>query len=238
MAAAMLGAGMAAEDPGRALTEADALFNEQRYAEAKSQYEKAFTQAGVGPDRRVQVEAASQVARCCSLLKETTEGKAWLDKAKGLATPEEPQGWSRYLGVRGIFEREAGERDHAKATFEEMHEYCKTKGLHRRAVDAIHHIAILVPPEEQPAWALKGIAAAEAAKDEAWLAVLWNNLGCTYEDLKQHDRMLEAYLKARDYHHRASPPPTADDGRLGRRARLQAGREAREGRRGAAQGPA
>ncbi len=48
----------------------------------------------------------------------------------------------------------------------------------------------------------KGIEAAEAMKDDSWLAVLWNNLGATYEDLKRYDEALAAYEKARVYHHR------------------------------------
>jgi tetratricopeptide (TPR) repeat protein len=85
-----------------------------------------------------------------------------------------------------------------------MYEYCVAKKLHKRAVDAVHHVAIVAAPEEQPDWAMKGIAEAEKLKDDGWLAVLWNNLGATYEDLKKPEKALEAYLKARDYHHKGA----------------------------------
>jgi|SRR5688572_17279576 len=176
------------------LEAADKTFAARRYAEALELYRPLA--------ERGNVEALAQVARCLSIAGKLDEGKAWLERARTLATQNEPLGWSRYLGVRGIYERESGDKARAKATFEEMLVYCTEKELHRRAVDAVHHIALVVPPDEQPAWALKGIAAAEKMGDESWLAVLWNNLGATYEDLKQHDRMLEAYLKAREYHYK------------------------------------
>jgi len=188
------------------LREADELFGARKYAEALARYRGSAEQAEKDGTRSVQVESLAQVARCHSIDGKLDEGRPWLERAEKLASAEEPLGWSRCLGVRGIFQRESGEKSKAKATFEEMHRYCVEKKLFKRAIDAIHHIAIVVPPEEQPAWALKGIAAAEQLKDDSSLAVLWNNLGATYEDLKQFDKMLEAYLKAREYHHRTGGP--------------------------------
>lgn len=180
------------------LQEADALFGARKYDEAKEAYLKLVD----GPDR---VEAMAQVARCFSIAGKLDEGQPWLDRAREAGSPDEPNGWSRYLGVRGIFERERGDRETAKKTFVEMLDYCERHELWRRAIDAVHHIAIIDP---DPAWGLKGIAAAEKLNDIGWLAVLWNNLGATYEDLKQFDKALDAYLKAREYHHAGN-----DDGR-------------------------
>jgi len=186
------------------LEAADKVFGSRKYAEALELYRKAAEQAEKEKNAQVQVEALAQVARCHSLTEKLVEGRAWLERAAKLASKAEPLGWSRYLGVRGIFERESGDKAKAKATFEEMYAFCAEKALHKRAVDAVHHIAIVVPPAEQPAWALKGIAAAEKLGDDGWLAVLWNNLGTTYEDLKQYDRMLDAYEKARVYHYKGA----------------------------------
>lgn len=184
------------------LEQADQIFRTREYKSALDGYLKAVEAAESERDRSSQVEALAQVARCHSLLHQLDEGETWLERARRAATPEDPQGWSRYLGVRGIFERERGNRDRAKATFIEMYEYCTRQGLHRRAIDAVHHIAIVAPPDEQVAWAHKGIDAAEKAGDEKWLAVLWNNLGATFEDRKQYDSALEAYVKAREFHHK------------------------------------
>jgi tetratricopeptide (TPR) repeat protein len=171
---------------------ADKIFQSRKYAEALELY-RPLAEAG-------NVEAMAQVARCLSLERKLVEGRTWLERARMAASKDEPLGWSRYLTVRGIYEREERDKPRAKATFEELHDYCLARGLLRQAVDAVHHVAIVVPLEEQPTWNLKGIAAAEKIGDAGWLAVLWNNLGATYEELKQYDGMLAAYLKAREYH--------------------------------------
>lgn len=186
------------------LERADATFKTREYARALDEYREAAEAASKAGQRGVQVEALAQVARCLSLTGKLEEGRPVLEEAAKLASSDEPLGWSRLLGVRGIFARESGDKAAAKKLFEEMHAYCIERKLWSRAIDATHHIAIVVPPEEQPAWNLKGIEAAEQLGDQGWLAVLWNNLGAAYEDLKQHDKMLDAYLKARDYHHKAS----------------------------------
>ena len=185
----------------RLLREADDTFRARKYSEALDSYRRAADSAEGEKNLAAQVEALAQVARCHSIQGKLDEGRPWLERAEKLASATEPQGWSRLLGVKGIFQRESGDKAAAKRTFEEMHRYCVEKGLYKRAIDAIHHIAIVVPLEEQPAWALKGIDAAERLKDDGSLAVLWNNLGATYEDLKQYDQMVAAYLKAREYHH-------------------------------------
>jgi tetratricopeptide (TPR) repeat protein len=190
------------QEGARMLETADKTFHQRQYAEAMELYTKAAEAGEREKNAQVRVEALAQVARCLSLLEKLDEGRTWLAKAEAIASKDEPLGWSRFLGVRGIFERESGDRKKARATFEEMYAYCVERRLPRRAADAAHHVAIVVPPEEQPAWALKGIAEAEKVGDEGWLAVLWNNLGVTYEDLKQYDQCLDAYLKAQKYHHR------------------------------------
>jgi tetratricopeptide (TPR) repeat protein len=179
------------------LGEADKLFGLEKYVEAVVLYRKCGDAS---------VEALAQIARCMSLVGKLDEGRGWLARAAKLATEQDPPGWSRFLGVRGIFERESGDKGKAKATFEEMYAYCEKRQLWRRAIDAAHHVAIVGTPEEQLAWGRKGIAAAEKLGDESWLAVLWNNLAATYEDRKQVDMMLEAYLKAQTYHHKTGTP--------------------------------
>ena len=178
------------------LREADALFKKREVDSALERY-RAAAESG---DERVRVEALSQVARCLSIQKKLDEAETVLG---GVAVrPEEKHGWTRFLGVRGILERERGEKAKARATFEEMYDYSMSHDLPLRAIDAAHHVAIVGTPEEQIEWGRKGIAAAEAAEDDGWLAVLWNNLGATYDDLKRYIESLTCYRKAREYHHR------------------------------------
>lgn len=184
------------------LHEADGVFRSRKYEESRPVYERALAAARTAGDRRVVVEALAQIARTHSIAKEAAEGRRWLEEAGEMASADEPHGWTRYLGVRGIFEREAGQRKEAVATFKQMYGYAMAKGLFKQALSAAHHVAIAAEPEVQIAWGKKGIIAAAAMENDGWLAVLWNNLGATYEDLKRYPDALDAYKRARTYHHK------------------------------------
>jgi len=184
------------------LVEADALFSAREYAAATEAYQRVSAAAEAEGDGTTRTEALAMVARGYSIQHELELGRPWLERAAALATPEAPLGWSRYLSVRGIFERESGERAVATRTFEELYAYCMAADLPERAIDAAHHVAIAAEPEQQIVWAKRGIAAAEAAHSERWLAVLWNNLGVTYESLDRPADVHDAYIRAREYHYR------------------------------------
>ncbi len=184
------------------LAEGDRLFKTRERERALVVYLEAAEAARAEGSKDVLVEALAQAARMHSFEKERLgEARKLLTAAEAEASAEEPNGWSRLLGVRGIIEREEGDRDRAKKTFIEMYDYCTERKLHRRAIDAAHHVALVGSPEEQVAWAKKGIVAAEAAGDRRWLAVLWNNLGWTHEDAGRYDESVAAYRKARELHH-------------------------------------
>lgn len=220
-------------DAAGQLREADARFSAREYGVSKGLYEQAADAARVQGARSVEVEALAQLARCWSLPApepDLKRAREWLSRSAELAHPDDPAGWTRLLGVRGILEREEGDRPRALATFVEMYDYALARGLHRRAIDAAHHAAIVAPVAEQEAWARKGIAAAEAGKDTGWLAVLWNNLGATYEDQGRYADAVSAYTKAREYHHQGERevPKLAADWALGHAHRLAGDLDAAE----------
>ncbi len=193
------------------LAEGDQTFRTRKYAEATAIYKRAIGLAekereAASDDAKAEatatlVEALSMAARGHLIRKQAKEGLPYLERAKALASDAQPSGWSRYLGVRGRFEWQH-EQDKAKATktFEAMYAYCLEHELWSRAVDAAHMVAITGTPEQQVAWGRKGIEAAEKGGMDGWLGPLWNNLGNTYDELEQHDKALEAFKKAREYH--------------------------------------
>ncbi|MCA8910609.1 MAG: tetratricopeptide repeat protein [Planctomycetes bacterium] len=184
------------------LKEGDSLFGQNKYDEARRKYEKAAEAAGNENNEQVLVEALAQVARMYSVEGKFDEGRPWLARAEEHADSEEPLGWSRFLGVQGrYFWRDEKDNDKAKTTFIKMYEYCKEKKLFSRQLDAAHMVAIVAPPDEQVEWALNSIDAAEKAGEKGWLAVLWNNLGWTYEEQGEYPKMLEALQNARKYHY-------------------------------------
>ncbi len=187
------------------LSQADDVFQSRDYDAALEKYTEVVQTAHKEFNRSVEVEALSQVARMNLVLGNREEGETWLGRAAERASENDPMGWSRYLGVKGRFEWKADDLKQARATFDQMFEFCDANALWGRAVDAAHMIAIVAEsPEEQIEWGRRGIEAAEAGDVESWLGPLWNNLAGIYHDLKQFDSALECYTKAREYHWRFS----------------------------------
>jgi tetratricopeptide (TPR) repeat protein len=182
------------------IAQGDSAFSARDYEAAGAIYEHAATTAEAEGQRGNQVEALAQVARCYSIRGLGEEGRPWLARASALVDQGEPRGWARYELVRGVYQREDGQREEATQTFARLYDFCREHGLHSQAVNAAHMAAIAAKPEQQIDWALKGIRAAEEGGFEGWLAVLWNNLGWTYDDLGRHEEALDALTKAREHH--------------------------------------
>jgi tetratricopeptide (TPR) repeat protein len=162
----------------------------------------AARSAEANGDRAVLVEALALVARCYFLEGFSADGQVWLERAEKLSVREEPLGYSRCRQVRGLFERSRGNQDLALEIFEDLYKYCRQQGLFERALSAAHHLALLAPLDGQVVWARRAIAAAEVAGNEAMLAILWNNLGLTYDRMLRPMEALTSYRRARIYHYR------------------------------------
>ncbi len=193
------------------LQKGDDLFNKGQRAEAIEVYKEAAELATKEENNSSLTEAYSQIARCYLSINEKEEGRQWLARAGEVASENELEGWSRYLGVRGRYEWQdaaaeakavSPEAPVAAGTFKEMYEFCMTNDLFNRAVDAANMITITGGMEERVEWGIRGIEAAEKGNLESWLAPLWNNLGWTYNDLGRYEESLEALKKAREYHYR------------------------------------
>jgi len=183
------------------LAKGDSLFKARDHKAASEAYQQAVLQAEKERERSVQTEAAAQVARMFLLDNDKETAGQWLDHARKIASDADPEGWSRYLGVKGRFEWQDGDLATARQTFEQMYEYCNANVLREREIDAAHMVAIVADStSDQIEWSRKGIAAAEAYAIGSWLGPLWNNLAGIYYDQAVYDSALACYLRARDYH--------------------------------------
>ncbi len=185
---------------GDLLKEGDAAFRARDYARATELFQQAAAAADPAAEAETLVEALAQTARGYLIRDLKDEGRGWLEKAGERASEAHPNGWSRYLGVRGRFEWKDGDLAAATRTFETMYDYCMKHTLHSRAIDAAHMVAITGTPGQQVEWGRKGIQAAEAAGDEGWLGPLWNNLGWTYDREGKFGEALDALRRARHFH--------------------------------------
>ncbi|MCA8914819.1 MAG: hypothetical protein KDB90_05365 [Planctomycetes bacterium] len=184
------------------LKQGDEQFSRRDYVAARESYLQAIETAPESDWNPAVAEAYAQIARTYGIQGKYEEGRLWLAKAASAADSREPRTWSRYLGVRGRFEwQDEKDNEKAKATFIEMYDYCKEHKLFSRELDAAHMVAIVGTPEEQVEWALKAIEAAEKGGETGWLGPLWNNLGWTYEERGEYDKMLDALIQARKYHY-------------------------------------
>jgi len=190
------------------LSQGDSLFDQDRIEEAMGIYTQAETAAQTESDLSNLTEARAQIARCHLRLGDKEQGRPWLEKAKETASPDQPEGWARYLGVRGRFEWKDKQEQtkqvspvspEAAATFGEMYDFSLEHNLHRRAVDAANMLAITDERNRRIEWALKGIDAAEKGNLKDMLGPLWNNLGWAYEDMGKYRESLDALSNARRY---------------------------------------
>lgn len=183
------------------LAEADKVFRSREYEQSRGLYLAVLEEAERVGDNSTAVEALSQVARTYLITDHKEEGRLWLEKARVRATPTEPAGWGRYLGVRGRLEWKDEQLEVASRTFTEQYDFCLAHNLFEMSIDAAHMVALVAPPDQQITWAHKGIAAAEQGNLPGWLGPLWNNLGYTHESLGDYQLALDCYLKARSYHY-------------------------------------
>ena len=183
------------------LSQADQLFHDRRLDEARAAYLQVWKTSG---DVSLRTEAAAMIGRTFLTVENREEARPWLEKARELASPDYPLGYSRYLSVRGRMEWKEHHFETAQGTFKALYEFCKSHHYADRAIDALMMLAIVSPLPEQVTWSRHAIIEAQNAGMEEQLGALWNNLGATQEDLGQHGEALEAYRHARDYHRRFS----------------------------------
>lgn len=178
----------------------DALWDWDNPSNSEARFREAAETAGSELDAAI---LTTQVARALGLQGRTAEALAILAAL--------PEGRDAELAARRALERgrvlnSSGNADAARSLFEQALSTAQPAGLEHLAVDAVHMLAIVAPPDEQAALNERAIAMAESAADpraRQWLASLYNNLGWTRFDAGQQEdalRLFELALTAREPH--------------------------------------
>jgi tetratricopeptide (TPR) repeat protein len=146
----------------------------------------------VEPDRTAWL---TQYVRALGLQEQYAQAMKVLD---GL-TAEDPQA-ATYLAIeRGRVLRSWGRPDDARPHFLAAADTAERAGLEALHVDALHMVALVAPPEDQPALHAHALDVARAASDQRardWDASLLNNLGMTQADAGDFEAALATFEEA------------------------------------------
>jgi tetratricopeptide (TPR) repeat protein len=142
--------------------------------------------------------AATQVARALGLQERFPEARRVLD-----GVDADPAGdaevETRAALERGRLDRSAGDPVAARPHFETAAALAREAGLERLHVDALHMLALDLPPGESIRAHLQALEIARASRTEGgrgWEASLLNNLGMAYHDLGDLPSALATFEEA------------------------------------------
>jgi tetratricopeptide (TPR) repeat protein len=144
------------------------------------------------PDRTAWL---TQYVRALGLQEKYDEATKVLDRLSS----EDPQA-ATYLALeRGRVLRSSGRPDDARPFFETAADTAEQAGLEALHVDALHMVALVAAPEDQPALNERALAVARASSEQRardWDASLLNNLGMTQSDAGDFEAALATFEEA------------------------------------------
>lgn len=143
-------------------------------------------------------ELLTQVARAQGLQRQFDEARRTLAETEALLEGA-PVARVRWHLERGRTDNSSKTGDRGRADFLKALELAQAAGEENLAVDAVHMLGIIEPPDAALEWAHRGIAMAEAAKSERaqnWLGPLYNNTGWTHHDRGEYAKALELFEKS------------------------------------------
>lgn len=148
------------------------------------------------------LELLTQIARAQGLQRKFEKAHQTLDQVErrlgGVAS--RPQ--IRYFLERGRLFNSSGDPGQARPCFEQALDLATQLNEDFYAVDALHMLAIVAPPDRYLTLNRQAVQRAESSADARarnWLGSLYNNLGWVYHDLGEYASALEAFERAEAY---------------------------------------
>jgi tetratricopeptide (TPR) repeat protein len=145
------------------------------------------------------LELLTQIARAQGLQRKFDHAHQTLNQVERRLgnIPSRPR--VRYLLERGRVFNTAGDPERARPLFEQAFEMASQLSEDFYAVDALHMLAIIAPPDQSLKLNLRAIQCAEDSRNEQarhWLGSLYNNTGWSLHNLGEHAQALEMFEKA------------------------------------------
>jgi tetratricopeptide (TPR) repeat protein len=144
------------------------------------------------------LELLTQIARTQGLQRKFQEAHQTLDQVERRLGDVPSRARVRYLLERGRVLNSSGRPEEASPFFEQAFDLAQNSNEDFYAVDALHMLAVVAPPEQSLALNMQAIRLAEASQQERvrdWLGSLYNNNGWSYHDMGDYTSALEIFEK-------------------------------------------
>lgn len=145
------------------------------------------------------LELLTQIARAQGLQRKFNHAHQTLNQVERRLKDILSRAKVRYLLERGRVFNSSGKPEEACPFFEKALEIAKQLKEDFYAIDALHMLATLAPPEESLTLNLQAIEMAESSQQEKtrnWLGSLYNNTGWSYHGLSDYASALRIFEKA------------------------------------------
>jgi tetratricopeptide (TPR) repeat protein len=182
--------------PSPNLPDFDALWDYSRPEQTEAKFREILLQ--FPEDDPALLELLTQIARAQGLQRKFAHAHQTLDEVERRLGEVTSRPRIRYLLERGRVFNSSGEAEKARPYFDQALELSKRFGEDFYAVDALHMLAIVAPPEQSLLLNLQAIQLAEASPEDRarnWLGSLYNNRGWAYHDMGDYASALETFEK-------------------------------------------
>jgi tetratricopeptide (TPR) repeat protein len=181
----------------KTLSDFDSLWDYTNPAGTEREFLKILKQ--MSQENPAYPELLTQIARAQGLQHKYNEAHITLDKVEKRLDTKPSRVKVRYLLERGRVFNSSGKADLALPLFEQAEEMATQLAEDFLAVDAVHMLAILAPPDQSLTLNLRAIKMADSSKQENannWLGSLYNNTGWSYHKLGDYESALKTFQKA------------------------------------------
>ena len=145
------------------------------------------------------LELLTQIARAQGLQRKFEKAHRTLGQVEWRLGDSASRVKVRYLLERGRLLNSTGHSDQAHPFFEQALDFAQQIPDDFYAVDALHMLAIISPPDQSLDLNLRAIQLAESSAQERalnWLGSLYNNTGWSYHDKGEYTSALNIFEKA------------------------------------------
>lgn len=180
----------------QSLPDFDALWDYSDPDKTEKRFRETILQ--IPEDNPAHLELLTQIACSQGLQRKFDKAHQTLDQVEKRLGEFASRAKVRYLLERGRIFSSSGHPEEAHPFFEQALDMAKQLSEDFYAVDAIHMLAIVAPPDESLALNLEAIKMAESSSQEKaqnWLGSLYNNTGWSYYDLGDYAAALEIFEK-------------------------------------------